>query len=339
MKTNGFVMVMSSIALAACAAGCNWIPEEENAKIIFKVVGTKGAEVKIDDFTLKVSSDDKTYYDGRFADRPQEMIVPAGDYSAKLISGEFDTPRFDAPQFGDSLRFTLEAGQTSTVTLNCTLLNAGLKISVTNNFKAVYPVGPLIVHQEGTSIEYTYGCDKTAYFHQGDAFISCGGEIIAAVPLRNGVVTALELDAEKKGSTVAFLVNVGQAVIEEKTSIAVDSLPLLSVAQAKRLPTADSLKACVMGYIIGGVKNSKVVRAGSADYSISSNILLADNPSDSTLSVCLPVELKTQALQNALSLTSNPSLAGCRVHVQGTVLTYFSTAGLKAVCDYAVNSQ
>lgn len=111
---------------------------------------------------------------------------------------------------------------------------------------------------------------------------------------------------------------------------------VLSVAQAKQAAPEDSLRACVCGIIIGGVKSNKVVYADSEGYNISANILIADKASDSTLAVCLPVELKTAELKAALSLTANPSLAGKKVRISGTLLKYFNTVGLKAVTGYEV---
>jgi len=320
--------------VAAGIAGCKWIPEEENAKIVIEVVESKSLDTPVDDYVLSVSGEDKTYYQGRFADRPSALEVPAGGYLATLTSGKFDTAQFDAPQLGDSKNFTLEAGETATVTLNCTLQNAGLRIKVTENFKAAYPDGPLHLTQNETTLEYPYGCEGTAYFKEGDVFISYDGEIIAVRSLEKGVVEVLELDAEKAGAGVSFSVTIDDSFKEKTSSALIGSAPELSVAQAKGLPLADSLKACVCGYIVGGVKNNKVVKAGTEGYDISANILLADNPADSTLAACMPVELKTQALQSALSLSANPSLAGRKVQLCGTILPYFSTSGLKSVTNY-----
>ena len=49
---KGFVMEISSILLAACVAACNWIPEDENARIVFKVAGTKVTDAEVNDFIL-----------------------------------------------------------------------------------------------------------------------------------------------------------------------------------------------------------------------------------------------------------------------------------------------
>lgn len=327
-------MEIASIIIAAAAASCSWIPQEGEgqAKIIFKISGTKAAAT--DDFLLTVTSGGKTHYDGRFGDRPAELEVPAGDCQASIISGSFDKPQFNAPQLGDSQSFTLEAGKTTTVKFTCTLQNAGLKLTFTDNFKIVYPEGPLKLTQDGITMEYPYSCTETAYFREGLVFISYAGEIIATISLDKGVVETLEMDAAVSTGGAVFSVTVIDPLPEKSGSVKITDPPTLSVAQAKSLPPADSLKTSVCGYIVGGVKSNKVVRAGAEGYDISSNILIADNLTDSTLAQCMPVELKTQSLQSALSLTANPSLAGKKVCVKGTVLTYFSTPGLKGVVFY-----
>ena len=333
-----FAMEAASIIIAATATGCGWMPEDSDGqgKIVLRATSTKSDGINVDDFILTLTGEGKTLYSGRFGDRPAEMTAPAGDYRACLQSGEFTAPQFDAPLMSDTEEFTLEAGETKAVDLLCTLQNAGLRLTFTNNFKKVYPEGPLKLTQGGGSLEYAYDCQQTAYFNEGTVFISYDSEIIAVRELQKGVVESLEMDGENANGGAVFSARVEYPLPEKATAEKITSLPVLSVSQTKTLPPSDSLLAKVSGYIVGGVKSSKFVRAGSSGYDISSNILLADNAADSTLAACLPVELKTQAAQAALSLAANPEYAGRRVCVSGKAVTYFGTVGLKSVTAFMV---
>lgn len=93
--------------------------------------------------------------------------------------------------------------------------------------------------------------------------------------------------------------------------------------------------AWVEGYIIGTVKNSKLVLG--VNEAANSNIAIAATAGEET--VFLPVELPKGDARNALNIADNPDLLGKKVWICGTITQYFSMNGLKAVSDFSLDGQ
>jgi len=93
--------------------------------------------------------------------------------------------------------------------------------------------------------------------------------------------------------------------------------------------------AWVEGYIIGTVKNSKLVLG--VNEAVNSNIAIAATAGEET--VFLPVELPKGDARNALNIADNPDLLGKKVWICGTITQYFSMNGLKAVSDFSLDGQ
>lgn len=331
LKGKAFII----IAMAAVSA-CGWLPEKEaEARISFCFAETKaGPVIDTNNFTLTVKGEETTYYDGPYSERPAELSVPAGTYMAIVLSDKFSSPAFDTPVYGDSVVFFVNPGENISVPLFCSLQNCGLTLDFTQRFRKRFQTGNVTLFQNGAKLNYSYDCNQTAYFSPGPVMITASGELIASRTLIRGRIEALTLDTEDANSAAGFTISIEENVPIVRDTATISQRVVLTVAQAKQLSPSDSITAFVSGYVVGGVKSSKVVRAGTPGYDITANILLADSPDDSTMSVCLPVELKSQAIQSALSLAANPSLAGKKVIVKGTILSYFSTIGLKNVSEY-----
>lgn len=88
----------------------------------------------------------------------------------------------------------------------------------------------------------------------------------------------------------------------------------------------------VKGYIVG-FADGKTLSEGArftADGAVETNILIADKAGETELSKCMPVQLPTGAIRDALKLT-NASNLGKQVTLYGSLEKYFGTAGLKSV--------
>ena len=90
--------------------------------------------------------------------------------------------------------------------------------------------------------------------------------------------------------------------------------------------------ATVVGYIVGAANNS-LNNAEFGTTSVVSNILLADDPYETNVENCIPVEIKND-VRTALNLANNPGNYQRKVVLTGNVETYFSVAGLKNTSAY-----
>lgn len=91
-------------------------------------------------------------------------------------------------------------------------------------------------------------------------------------------------------------------------------------------------KVWVEGYIVGLVRNNKLVTADFAASETPSNIALADAATEQE--VFAPIQLPTGDVRAALNLVDNAANLGKKVAVYGTLDAYFSQPGVKNVSEY-----
>lgn len=92
----------------------------------------------------------------------------------------------------------------------------------------------------------------------------------------------------------------------------------------------------VTGYIVGWVEG-QVLSSGAhftVPATVTSNILLAASPDETNVANCVPVQLPTGAVRNALNLQNNPTNLGKQVTLKGSLEPYFGTSGIKSVTAY-----
>lgn len=97
----------------------------------------------------------------------------------------------------------------------------------------------------------------------------------------------------------------------------------------------------VKGYIVGCVNTGvgNVLKAESADFSVpapvNTNMLIAADPDERNWENCVPVQLPSGEVRNALNLASNPDNQGKLVCILGTTGDkYCSAYGVKSVSAY-----
>lgn len=92
----------------------------------------------------------------------------------------------------------------------------------------------------------------------------------------------------------------------------------------------------VKGYIVG------VYETGGADFvprfdgpfETTSNFLIAASPDETAITNCMPVQLPSGAIRDALNLVDNADNEGKEVMVLGTLASYFSMPGIKELTGY-----
>ncbi|GAF19163.1 5'-nucleotidase [Bacillus sp. JCM 19046] len=89
----------------------------------------------------------------------------------------------------------------------------------------------------------------------------------------------------------------------------------------------------VKGYIVGSINNNQVI-IGEGSHA-PSNLLLADDPSETDRSNMLPVQLVNgTAVRNGLNLVNTPDNLGQFVAITGSLETYFGTPGMRSPSTY-----
>lgn len=110
-----------------------------------------------------------------------------------------------------------------------------------------------------------------------------------------------------------------------------------SVASAKSaFVDGSQISAWVEGYIVGSVDGmtlSTNAVFGTAT-STKTNLLISDNPNTTNVNECIPVQLPTGAVRDALNLVDNPTNLGKKVKMNGSIEKYFGAPGFKSVKEF-----
>ena len=104
---------------------------------------------------------------------------------------------------------------------------------------------------------------------------------------------------------------------------------------------ASGTSVWVDGYIVGWV-DGKTLSDGAkfnADATVATNILLAASADETDLSKCIPVQLPSGTVRNALNLQNNPGNYKKKVALKGSIEKYFGASGVKSVSDYKLDGQ
>lgn len=343
---------MTAVISSVILASCNIDPAGKESRLVLGFAepleavhtrATGGADTN--SFILSINGmNGETIYKGAYGSRPKELSVKAGTYEISVISNEFTAPVFEQPQYGDSQIIVAANGEPVRVAFLCRMTNAGIKISLTEAFKARFPAGSLLLKGDGGNLAYTYSESRTGYFKPGEVgfyYVNGGGE----TPLFNRSVNsgerhALTLNASSDESPSGFSVSVDTttlAIVETVTvgqaytgSDGSSAGKAMSVSQAAEHP-GDTL--WVWGYIVGGDLTSNSANF-TGPFEKSSNMAIAASASERTFANCFPVELSKAAVKNALNLVDNPGNLGRRVCLKGKVTTYFGLTGLKSVSEF-----
>lgn len=155
---------------------------------------------------------------------------------------------------------------------------------------------------------------------------------------KSGIVFALRYTATTKASTWEvknFKVAHGTAAESEEPEEAKE----YTVSEALAAFTGVATPAVVKGYIVGTVDGQVYTDgcrfSGSAESK--TNILIADNADETDHANCMPVQLPSGAVRNALNLVDNPGNYKKLVILTGSLEKYFGVPGLKTVTKYAID--
>lgn len=120
----------------------------------------------VNDFTLTVSdrTGAKIHWSGKFGEyNPASVKFPFGSYKATASYGKEGEEGFDKPCFLGSTDFSIE-GESAQVKIKAELINSLVRLNLSDNFKAYYPVRSFkITTGAGTQIPLDENSSKAAF--------------------------------------------------------------------------------------------------------------------------------------------------------------------------------
>lgn len=301
------------------------------------------------DFILDIrNSAGKSVYSGYYGDSPEAILVPAGSYTVKVKSIEFDKPRFSVPQFGDEQCVVVPSDGDLNVRLECRQINSGIRLKVSPDFLTAFPDGVLFVSSDEGSLMYGYSEKRIAYFNPGtvSVIMNDGGSsrtlmtrtLSAREILTVGIYVSDDIQEEDSG-TLSISIDTARIWNDESYVIGASddgkgNTPenAMSVNQARASIGDKDVWVC--GYIVGGDLSKSSV-SFQPPFSSRTNIAVATRSTASDKSVCLSVSLPDGDLRDALNLVDHPENLGRRLYLNGDIVeSYFGLVGIKNVSDY-----
>lgn len=299
-------------------------------------------------FILRINnSDGKVIYEGSYGKFPASMLLDAGNYTVSIKSSDFSAPAFDKPQYGDEQVFVIESGKTTSVKLQCEMINCGIRLILNSDFLIAYPDAHITVESDKGRLMYAYREKRVAYFHPGtvNVFINTGSKkeklfsrkiekktvlsVKINIPAKNGKVLSFSLDTSKNYISEEYTVGRGKDSGKEGSKGKSKS-SALSVYMAKSNVGAKDV--WVYGYIIGCMRGANIFL--TPPFTVSSNVAIAGKPGATDKDDCIILELKRKNIVSTINIMSNPDNVGRKVFVKGEIVpSYFGVVGVKNISD------
>lgn len=100
--------------------------------------------------------------------------------------------------------------------------------------------------------------------------------------------------------------------------------------------------AYVKGYIVGAIGDKSWTAESSewaAPFTLKTNVMIADSPTEKDWTKCVPVQLPAGTVRDELNLVDHPENLGKQVTLGGNVEKYFGKPGFKGVTSYTLDGQ
>ena len=359
MRTKGFEMAVP-VALAilcAASAGCSEfnLEEAKNPGTISLAIGEvpddlvsdgtflkSGIDTDTNNFILSIySTQGEKIYDGKYGDRPQEIVVTPGSYDVAIYSTRFNPPKFSAPQYGDEQTIIVEENMQAKVSFMCRQINAGLRLKFSNDFIAKFPGNGVYVKQHENKVAYDYWQTKYIYVASEPFELVYSTEesdtVLLSKSLLAGQMVTMNLSYSESNTTASIL-NVQIDTVRDWISYGYNlglKIPTgaLSIEEAK---SHVGERVQVFGYIIGGDPTTQTIRVGPP-FESKSAIVIAPTMTERNRYDMFVVELPSGAVRDGLNLVVNPHRLGSPVLVTGTIVeSYYGYIGIKSTKSYAL---
>lgn len=343
---------MALLPLMAGLAACDdfgWGPEPLAPGILrwsLETPPATRAEAELpdtNDFLLTISdAQGHILYEGAYGDSPTSLQVDPGSYSLRIVSLIFTAPAFDQPQYGDEQLVVVPAGETVSVTLRCTLQNAGIRLRPAASFLTSYPDGVLSLRQDGKRLFYGYTEKRTAYFLPGEVSVVMtrdGGaeQTLLRRTLQARDILTLNLSAPETGGggRISVVLDTTRNWLSENYGTGGSGTGQEEIGVAEAAAHVGENGVWVYGYIVGGDLTSAGKSVKTSGITKATHLALASRSSVTEKSACVAVELPAGKVREALNLVDHPEHIGTRISVKGNLVdSYFGTIGLKGTSDY-----
>lgn len=359
MRKRDFLEILQAALASVLLVSCNGFMLEEAqvekgsiSLAIGEILGdfySDGTHLKsnvdtdTNNFILTIySTEGEKVYDGRYGERPEEIVVTPGGYEIGIYSKRFTPPMYDSPVFGDVQTIVVGENEQARVSFKCTQINAGIKFSFANDFIARFPGSGIYIAQGEEQLAYDYTQKKYAYVSTDEfnvVYKKSGTDTVLlakAIPAGQMIHLKLSYSASR---TTASVFNIDIDTTREWLSYNYNvglKIPTgaLSIEEAKSHIGEKNIK--VFGYILGGDPTNNSIRVGPP-FESRTSIVIAPSMSERNRNNMFVVELPSGAVRDALNLVVYPEHLGRPVVVTGTIVeSYYGYPGIKNTKSYTL---
>lgn len=313
---------------------------------------TRSAEEVPDtsDFILEITdAGGNVVYEGLYGDSPESVTVASGSYVVKAVSCMFDKPAFSTPQFGDEQCVVVKDESVVNVRLECSQLNAGVRLRIDPGFHEAFPESVLLLKSSEGSLMYSVSEKRTAYFRPGNVSVvlshGAEDEVLMTRRLEAQEILSLGIKAASgneplHSSGIEIALDTSRYWINEDFVVGGDNgrgeteVHPLTVSQAKASVGEEDV--WVSGYIVGGDLTSASA-SFSEPFTSRTNILLGSRSKTDDREACISVQLASGDIRDNINLVDNPHLLGRKVCLRGDIVeAYYGLTGIKNVNDFKI---
>lgn len=351
MKRQTCILILSLFVMWACSE--KETPEEKGTGYLTVNIGAGTglkADIHIEDFILRITDGDgKEEVRGRIGELQSQIALPAGNYTVEAHSVDFSDPKFDVPCYSGTTTAEIVAGETKEVSLVCTQSNAGIKVVWSNEFADLYQTYQAEARCGAGYLSYSATEARTGYFPAGTVSLKIsadgktlnGGTValeardLVTVTLRpkvsptGGFSVTITVDETVNKHDVEFIIDPNDEYTE--TGNGSEANPY-SVAQA--IANQGGVDVWVIGYIVGSKPGTGWDFINGTWQA--TNIILADDASETANTKCIAVELGTGSFRTNLNLVDHPELLHRKIAIKGNLLAYQSISGLRNLTSFSI---
>lgn len=351
MKTTTPFLLPAALAALLLAGSCqDYFRQSRTGTLLITLqdpfpAPTRAGEPLPDVGSFRITVTDaagKVYYDGPYERAPDALPVPAGAYTVSAVSADFTAPAYDAPQWGDTQVVSVAADADVSVSLSCSQLNCGLRLTVDDNFRKAFPAGTLYLGSTDGSLEHPYDERRIAFFRPGTVAVELDEDgyrqTLFARSLEPRQILSVRLCASvgSRSGGISLQLDTARTWLSEQFTPggagAGDIGQAYDVATARTRAGEKGVWVC--GYIVGVATGTGRI-AFTPPFTKNTNLVLGARASTTDKERCLSVELRAGELRDALNLQDNPSLLGRKVYLKGDLVSaYYGIPGLKAPSEY-----
>jgi hypothetical protein len=282
-------------------------------------------------------------YEGKYGERPSEMVVGEGSYDIKIRSSNFSVPEFDKPLFGEDQTVDISADKITRVEFSCRQLNAGVKLTFAQSFINQFRGSGVKLVDDYGSLLYTYQESRHAYLLPGLMKIVCSRNGADTVLMERELIAAQMLSCNLSyslaggnlSSSFKIEIDTSRIWITDNFNAGL-KIPAGAYTVINAKQHVGEKNIMVFGYIIGGDVTANTIRIGPP-FSSKTNIVVAGGKNERQRANCFAVELPSGPIRDAINLVDNPDLIGSAIVVTGEIVSnYYGYIGVKGTKAYSL---